>query len=547
MKRIRQTLSAFLCVLLACSVFGIGAQAKTAKKYVKSIAIAKKATVTIPADKKTAAKSFKVTVKVSGKASKLFTAKSSKTSVASIKVSGSYVKVTAKKVGIAKITVTTKAKNSKGKKLSKSLALTVKKAKPVQPAEKPIVPVGNLSREGYELEQVVVFSRHNIRAPLSSGGSVLGTITPYKWFNWSSNPSELSLRGGILETEMGQYFRKWLESEKLIPENYHPNEGEVRVYANSKQRTIATAKYFTAGMLPTAKTEIETKGEFNTMNPVFTPQLTFCTPEYNADAEKQIWELYADNVKGLSDNYKMISDIIDLENSEAYKNGEVSAFSTDDSEIVLKENAEPSVKGTLKTACSVSDALVLQYYEAPTALEAAFGKKLTYDQWKQVSEVKDVYGDVLFTAPLIASNVAHPLLQEINKELTTDGRKFTFLCGHDSNIGSILAAMGVEDYELPGAIEAKTPIGSKLVFSRWKDAQGKRFCTVDLVYQTTDQLRSASLLDLTVHPSIVPMSFKGITANSDGLYTESDFMGLLKKSIDEYDNIIAKYEVAMAA
>lgn len=547
MKRIRQTLSAFLCVLLACSVFGIGAQAKTAKKYVKSIAIAKKATVTIPADKKTAAKSFKVTVKVSGKASKLFTAKSSKTSVASVKVSGSYVKVTAKKVGIAKITVTTKAKNSKGKKLSKSLALTVKKAKPVQPAEKPIVPVGNLSREGYELEQVVVFSRHNIRAPLSSGGSVLGTITPYKWFNWSSNPSELSLRGGILETEMGQYFRKWLESEKLIPENYHPNEGEVRVYANSKQRTIATAKYFTAGMLPTAKTEIETKGEFNTMNPVFTPQLTFCTPEYNADAEKQIWELYADKVKGLSDNYKMISDIIDLENSEAYKNGEVSAFSTDDSEIVLKENAEPSVKGTLKTACSVSDALVLQYYEAPTALEAAFGKKLTYDQWKQVSEVKDVYGDVLFTAPLIASNVAHPLLQEINKELTTDGRKFTFLCGHDSNIGSILAAMGVEDYELPGAIEAKTPIGSKLVFSRWKDAQGKRFCTVDLVYQTTDQLRSASLLDLTVHPSIVPMSFKGITANSDGLYTESDFMGLLKKSIDEYDNIIAKYEVAMAA
>ena len=555
MKSIKKSLSVFLCVLLACSALGTGAQAKTAKKYVKSISIAKKATVTIPADKKTAVKSFKVTVKVSGKASKLFTAKSSKTSVASVKVSGSSVKVTAKKAGNAKITVTTKAKNAKGKKLSKSLSLTVKKAKgeeskvepAPQPEEEKIVPVGSLSREGYELEQVVVFSRHNIRAPLSSGGSVLGTITPHKWFSWSSNASELSLRGGVLETEMGQFFRKWLESEKLIPENYHPNDGEVRVYANSKQRTIATAKYFTAGMLPSTNTEIETKGEFNTMNPVFTPQLTFCNPEYSADAEKQIWELYSDKVKGLSDNYKMISDIIDLENSEAYKNGDVSPFSTDDSEIVLKENAEPSVKGTLKTACSVSDALVLQYYEAPTAVEAAFGKNLSYEQWKQVSEVKDVYGDVLFTAPLIASNVAHPLLQEINKELTTDGRKFTFLCGHDSNIGSLLAAMGVEDYELPGAIEAKTPIGSKLVFSRWKDAQGKKFCTVDLVYQTTEQLRSVSLLDLTVHPSIVPMYFKGITANSDGLYTESDFMGLMKKSIEEYDNIIAKYNVAKAA
>lgn len=557
MKGLKQKFSVFLCLILVCSSFGIGTQAKTAKKYVKSIGIAQKATVTIPADKKTVTKSFKVTVKVSGNASKKFTVKSSKTSVATVKVSGTKVKVTAKKAGTAKIKVTTKAKNAKGKKLSKALVLTVKKAKNKQPKQEPepepepedepIVPVGSLSRDGYELEQVVVFSRHNIRAPLSSGDSVLGRITPFKWFNWSSNPSELSLRGGVLETEMGQYFRKWLESEKLIPENYHPNDGEVRIYANSKQRTIATARYFTSGMLPTAKTEIETKGEFDTMNPVFTPQLTFVTPEYCADAEKQIWDMYTDAVKGLSDNYKLLSDIIDLESSEAYKNGEVSAFRTDDSEIVLKENAEPGVKGSLKTACSVSDALVLQYYEAPTAVEASFGKKLTYDQWKQVSEVKDIYGDVLFTAPLIATNVAHPLLQEINSELGTEGRKFTFLCGHDSNIGSILAALGAEDYVLPGAIESKTPIGSKLVFSRWKNAQGKKFCTVDLVYQTTEQLRNTSLLDLTVHPSIVPMYFKGITANTDGLYNESDFMGLMKNSIDEYDYLIDKYDVAKAA
>jgi hypothetical protein len=134
-------MSVILCAILACSAFGTGVQAKTAKKYVKSIAIAKKATVTIPAEKKTAEKSFKVTVKVSGKASKLFTAKSSKASVATVKVSGSYVKVSAKKAGSSKITVTTKAKNAKGKKLSSSLTLTVKKAKGEQSKDEPIVPV----------------------------------------------------------------------------------------------------------------------------------------------------------------------------------------------------------------------------------------------------------------------------------------------------------------------------------------------------------------------------------------------------------------------
>ena len=406
--------------------------------------------------------------------------------------------------------------------------------------------VGSLSREGYTLEQVVVLSRHNIRSPLSGNGSALGTITPHEWFQWSSNPSELSLRGGVLETEMGQYFRKWLEAEGLFPENYHPNEDEVRIYANAKQRTIATAEYFVSGLLPTANTPIETHAEYDTMDPVFTPQLTFLSPAYNADAEAQVWELYGDTVSSLADNYALISDVIDMERSEAWKDGSATAFVTDDSELVLELNKEPSVKGSLKTACSVSDALVLQYFEEPDEVKAAFGHELTFEQWKQISEVKDVYGDVLFTAPLIAANVAHPLLQEIEAELTTGGRTFSFLCGHDSNVGSVLAALGAESYELPGAIE-KTPIGCKLVFCRWRGPDGNSCCTVDMVYETVDQLRAAPLLDLEQHPAVVPMRFAGIELNEDGLYEEKDFLNLLHDSIEEYDRIVETYDIANAA
>ena len=407
--------------------------------------------------------------------------------------------------------------------------------------------VGSLSREGYTLEQVVVLSRHNIRSPMSGNGSLLDTITPHEWYAWSSNPSELSLRGGVLETEMGQYFRKWLEAEDFFPENYHPKDGEVRIYANSKQRTIATAEYFISGLLPTANIGIEIHGEFDTMDPVFTPQLTFVSPDYNADVEAQIWELYRDTVDGLADNYQLLSDVIDLEESEAWKDGSAAAFRTDDTTIVLEQNKEPGMKGSLKTACSVSDALVLQYYEEGDAVKAAFGHALTEEQWKQISEIKDIYGDVLFTAPLIAPNVAHPLLQEIKTELTTEGRCFSFLCGHDSNIGSVLAALGVEDYELPGAIEAKTPIGCKLVFCRWRGPDGAAYCSVDLVYQTTAQLRSAPLLDLEQHPAVVPLQFSGLTAKADGLYAERDFLKLLETSIKEYDRIVQDYAIADAA
>ena len=65
-------------------------------------------------------------------------------------------------------------------------------------------------KERYTLKEVVILSRHSIRSPLSTNGSALSRLTPHQWINWTSASSELTLRGGVLETMMGQYFRKWL-------------------------------------------------------------------------------------------------------------------------------------------------------------------------------------------------------------------------------------------------------------------------------------------------------------------------------------------------
>ena len=356
----------------------------------------------------------------------------------------------------------------------------------------------SLSHEGYTLEQVVVLSRHNIRSPLSGGDSLLGTITPHEWFAWSSNPSDLSLRGGILETEMGGYSRKWLEAEGLFPENYHPEFSEVRIYANSMQRTIATAQYFTAGLLPTANMPVEYHMDFDTMDPVFTPQLTFISETYKEYAEAQIRALYTEKIRGLADNYALLTDVIDLTDSTAYRNETVGDFQVDDTEIILVKGDETGIKGSLKTAFTVSDALILQYYEEPDAKKAAFGHDLTIKQWEEISEIKDVRNDVKFSAPLIAVNSAHPLLQEIRSEMTSEGRIFTFLCGHDANLNSVLGALDAAEYELPHALEKKAPIGSKLVLGKWLDPDGNAFWSMDMVYQTPDQLRSLSLLDLKI-------------------------------------------------
>ena len=395
----------------------------------------------------------------------------------------------------------------------------------------------------YTLKEAVVLSRHNIRSPLSGPESALGQLTPHEWFHWSSGKSELSLRGGVLETEMGQFFRKWLVSEGLISENHLPAEGTMRFYANSMQRTIATTQYFSSGLLPVANVEIEHHYDLNTMDPVFTPQLTAASDDYCARARQQIADLFGNgSLEGIgekmAENYALLQDVLDVEQSAAWQTGGFSGFKVDDTNILLELNKEPGMTGSLKTACSASDALVLQYYEEPDELKAAFGHQLTLSDWEKISAVKDYYGDILFTAPLVAINVAHPLLQTILEELKTEGRLFTFLCGHDSNLGSVLAALGLAEYTLPQAIESKTPIGSKLVFEKWEGADGSQYAAINLVYQRIDQLRQMPLLMLENPPMVFPVALEGLTANEDGLYKLSDLEARFEDRIAAYDELL---------
>lgn len=394
----------------------------------------------------------------------------------------------------------------------------------------------------YKLKEVVILSRHNIRSPLSTNGSTLSKMTPHEWTNWSSAASELTLRGGVLETEMGQFFRKWTIETGLFKDNYVPTIDEVNVYANSMQRCIATAQYFSGGFMPVANLRVNHRYVPSKMDPIFFPRLTKSTEAFRTEAMKQINAMGGKEGlvginKSLKESYDLIAKVLDMKQSEYYKKGEIKDFVNNDTQITLELNQEPGMKGSLKNANSASDAFILQYYEEPDGMKAAFGHKLTTEDWTKIAKVKDVYGDVLFTAPIVAVNVAHPLLQYMYDELNDKDRKFTFLCGHDSNIASVDAALGVEEYSLPNSIEKKTPIGSKLVLEKWVDAAGKAYIAVNLVYQSTDQLKQMSLLDLQHAPQVFSLKLKGLNQNTDGLYTFEDVNARFLQAIRAYDDI----------
>ena len=392
-------------------------------------------------------------------------------------------------------------------------------------------------RAKYQLKEVVVMSRHNIRSPLTSGGAAHTRVTPHQWFAWTSPSSQLSLRGGVLETEMGQFFRKWLVGEGLLPDNYRPEGSEVLFYANSRQRTFATAKYFSAGFLPFANVEIQHKYFEDKMDPVFTPKFTKMNAKYRQQILDEMQTIHGGPLawmQSVQPTLTMMEDILDMAHSPAAKN-DTTHFRYDDTQFVLEKGDEPKMKGGYKLANSVADALVLQCYESESM--TAFGHQLTEKQWRDICAVKEVYDALLFTTHSAAVNLAYPLVSRIREELHHVGRKFTFLCGHDSNLASIGAALRLRYPETEQALELHTPIGSKLVFEKWSDGT-EEYVAINLVYQRVGQLQNRTLLSTDEPPMVKPVSIDGLTPNSDGLYRLSELDARMAEAMAEYDAIV---------
>lgn len=135
----------------------------------------------------------------------------------------------------------------------------------------------------------------------------------------------------------------------------------------------------------------------------------------------------------------------------------------------------------------------------------------------------------------MAHDVAAPLVDYIRSQLIDQDKSaapaFTFMVGHDSNIASLLAALKVKPYQLPGQYE-QTPIGGQVVFERWHDNKtNKDLLKIEYVYQSTEQLRDADTLSLAHPPERVTLQLTGCPIDSNGYCSWSDFTNVLNDAL----------------
>ena len=396
-----------------------------------------------------------------------------------------------------------------------------------------------LAPEGYTLEKVTILSRHGIRAPLVGYGSALAEATPHTWTPWKTEGGHLTPRGGELETRLAHYMDEWFDAVGLIKKDSCPTTDQLLVYANSLPRTIDTGKNFVKGAFPNCDITVHNLEEVGKMDNTFNPIVRSPVDDaFVAKAEKSIDDMlgeggFAKLNERLAKNYQILETVLDYDHSATCEKEKQCDLEKMPNSLTFAQNKEPGTKGPLRNGTGAADSFILQYYEGYPANEVAWGKIETPEQWQAIVDLKNIYTDVLFTAPVLAKEAASPLLAFIQNSFADHGyqhplikdaqkAKVTLLVGHDSNVASLLALLQTAPYQLPEQYE-KTPISGKVLFEQWRDKDGKALLKIEYIYQTTPQLREDSELSLKNPPQHVVLKLEGCPTDANGFCPMDDF------------------------
>ena len=379
-----------------------------------------------------------------------------------------------------------------------------------------------------ELRQVVIASRHNLRAPLDTAMQDLAESTTNKWFAWTSAPGELSRKGAALETAMGGWFRDRLGDLGLFDRNARLRPDQVRFIANNMQRTVATARCFAAGFMPEADVVVEHLPFDGPRDSRFTISAPHPDTALSNRVARQLGEMFGGGAgidRGLAPAYALLARVIDYSSSPRGRRPGAPPFASTgvSSFDIVRPPHTIGLHGPIGEAYPVADSLLLQQYE-DTSAAASFGHPLSWEDWRLIGDVKEAYISMRYRTKAMSAALGGELLPLLGKRLARGEPRLAFVGGHDTTLAWLGAQLDAEPYELPEAVERRTPIGSKIVLGRWRCDDGIDRVSVDFVYQTTAQIRAGQFADRAHPPRVVRLRLKGLEPDAEGRYPLADVL-----------------------
>ena len=388
--------------------------------------------------------------------------------------------------------------------------------------------------EGDEvLQKVVIVSRHGVHTPDMSAPE-LANWARQPWPAWNQPTGDLTARGAQLATLLGRYYRQYLGEQGGLTAAGCPGRESVYVYADTLQRTKATAQALLDGFGGGCGLTYRTKADGG-LDSLFHPVEAGVCKIDPMVAQMRLLERTAGDLnrttRDLKPSYDTLQTILECcapALCTAFGRGERCKLP----DLPTAISPQPDGKGVeligaLAIASATSELLLLEYADGKPPTDVAWGRA-SNAQMLQTWRLHTEAYDLMQRTPYLARKMGSALLSRAAAAVTSARQlgfgapdpavreaKFVAYVGHDTNIWNLAGMLDVTWLQ-PGWQRNQTPPGGALMFEVRETADKKLRVYTSYVAQSPEQLRNATPLTLEVPPARTPLRLPGCSTAAAG-------------------------------
>lgn len=403
--------------------------------------------------------------------------------------------------------------------------------------------LGQERDKGEKLKMVVILSRHGVRSPTWTLDR-LNTYSSQPWPAWSVEPGILTARGYDLLKRFGSYNRLAYSHEGLLSATGCADVVGTYVWADTDQRTIASAHALAESLYPGCALEVHSLADGEN-DPIFHPGTDDVTPAVAdaayAELSKRVADLSANPIQDLLTQEQRI--LMGCKPDNDCKPDKMPQMLLDGKTAAARGTGDKfvSLKGPIPTGSSFAEDFLLEYAEGMPMNSVGWGNA-DEAEIKQLLALHSIYFGLIHQTPVLAKIEQSSMLQHITATLAQSatgkpvegakgkpGDKVVFFVGHDTNIGGVASLLGLH-WNLDGRKD-DTPPGTQLSFELWQSVRGTYSVRVKVAMQALHQLRTMDALTLANPPASTTITLSGCSEKESSCSWEQ-FLNLSQKATD---------------
>ena len=337
---------------------------------------------------------------------------------------------------------------------------------------------------GLRIDRVVLTMRHGVRPPTKAPPMPQG-VADQPWPAWPVQPGYLTPHGRAGVRLLGVHDRAGWLATGLFP---HTGCADVRIVADSDERTIETARAYAEAVAPGCTVAIAHRPQ-DQPDPLFSP-IAERAVRFDAAAARRAVQAAAGpgGVAGLEARLRPM--LARLDAILCATPAPTCGVSREATGIApARPDRKPKLTGALDLASTASQILLLEYAEGLPMAEVGWGRataadieRLSLFHAEEFRLLARPHGVAKANLALLAPLIAQALSED-------EGAAVTMISGHDTNIASLGGLLDLH-WQVPGLAADDPAPGSAILLERLVDARGQRYVRALYRSQTVAQIRT---------------------------------------------------------